>query len=450
MVLQYCCTGLKKLGLYIFLFVFLVSIPYSLKAETKNEVEEKMSQTYALARKHISDNPALALNFSEKLNTLATKAGDSSYLAKAYLLTGFIFKDQLEFKAAINNLGKALELVPENSSLAVYICSNLGWTYNLMGDNENALKYSLKSIEINKYLGIESNDLENTLGLIYLDQGQFDKAFNIFQESIRKAKSNKDILEAEGNLGWYYLVLEELDSAQYYLDRSFELFKTSNNYNRTYVEANLLSNFGHLALKKGNLDEAQRYLEDCYNLSAKFNIGITLKESLEGLTKIFLAKNDAHKYHEYSQKYLTFRNNKKEQLEEYYLSELERKEGELADQKLVVANVEGQKTNLLWIGAIILTAFLLTVLYGFLLFRQRSRVITNPYTGEKIDLSPLLKYLNQNGYDLKKISNTLEKDAEFWLDYDPKKDLEGEVILKRLENFERLSKAFKGISQPAF
>ncbi|MTI31353.1 tetratricopeptide repeat protein [Xanthovirga aplysinae] len=448
-------NNLVRISLLVVGLCFFSSLGAIGRPALNEEIAQKeMNDIYNLIKEHLSEDPTLALKFTEELTTLADKENNDLFLAKASNLRGYILKNQLEYKAAMRNFYEALSYIPDQDKYRTYIYSNIGWTYTLMERYEEAILFLTKAMKISiAHDNFIRESILGTMANTYIHSEQFEKALELLYDRINKSQTREDLMIAHGNLGYYFLVKNELDSASFHLEKSKEHSVGSKYFNQSYVQANLLSNMGHLALKRGELNMAQSYLEECYNLSDKLNIGITIEESLEGLTQIFLDKNDAHKYHEYSQKFLAFRDQKKEQLENYYIYELDRKEKELADQKeeqqAIVVENEKEKTNMILLVAILTTALVLSLTFGYFLIKQRSRIITNPYTGQKINLGPFLKYLNHHGYDINQISTILEKDAEFWLEYDPNGNIQGAEILKRLENFEKLSKAFKEISEPS-
>jgi len=433
------------------LFLFCFSIPNIGLAQADSKVpQNELNDTYQLIKSTLSKNPALALKFAEKLIDIADQEKDHSFLAKAYNLRGYILTDQLEFKGAMRNYYEALKHTSTQDKYNIYIYSNIGWTYTLLERYEDALQYLLKAQQLSKsHNDFLRRPILGTMGLTYLYQKDFSESLTLLNQRLSESLTVDGKLISHLNLGYYYLIKNELDSADFHLTKTQLLSANVSDFGNSYSHANLLSNLGHLALKNDNLKKAQKYLETTHELSENLNLGLTIDESLDGLLKIFLKTNDVDNYHKYSQKLLKFRDQKKAQLEDYYIFELERKEKQLAEQKLQVSNKEIEKNNVIWVAIILSITLILTLVFGFLLFRQRSRIITNPYTGKKINLSPFLKYLNHYGYDLNQISTILEKDAEFWLDYNPNDDVKGEEILRRLENFEKLSRAFKEISEPS-
>ncbi|MBU1970525.1 tetratricopeptide repeat protein [Patescibacteria group bacterium] len=112
---------------------------------------------------------------SKALWTATQRTAPTSY--RVYNNLGDVYTKEQNWDLALASFGRAIELAPDYAD-AIH---NLGYTYLLMGDLENAKKYLLESYEKDGQL---YQALEK-LGQIELAQGNVDKAKEYFTEVSR-------------------------------------------------------------------------------------------------------------------------------------------------------------------------------------------------------------------------------------------------------------------------
>jgi len=113
--------------------------------------------------------------------------------ASALNYMGYMLADRgVRLDEAINYIGKALEIDPENGA---YLDS-LGWAYFRLGDMENAEKYLLESVSV------VSNDpaILDHLGDLYLKLGQLEKARDYWTDAVRISKDPEELQKVRRKL----------------------------------------------------------------------------------------------------------------------------------------------------------------------------------------------------------------------------------------------------------
>lgn len=109
---------------------------------------------------------------------------------KAYNLLGFIHWKKQEYKDALIDFKKGAEINPN----AVYLLSNIGSVYEILGDNKKAEKMYLKAIKINP----DYSTGHFCLGKLYLKLNQKEKAKAEFEKAVElepAAVNYKEALE---------------------------------------------------------------------------------------------------------------------------------------------------------------------------------------------------------------------------------------------------------------
>ena len=180
-----------------------------------------------------------------KLDSLYQVKPDVKYLTEK----GIVFIIQKEYQKAID-----LYLDIEKQSPNLYsTASNLGTTYELIGDNENALKWITKAIEINpnSHEGsewIHINILKIKLGQLPLNSQNLIGTDFGSEDAPKTSLSKEELIQLQNQL--YYQLNER---------RSFIQPKDE-------IMAQLLFDYGNVLLLNGNKKEAN----EVYNLAIQY------------------------------------------------------------------------------------------------------------------------------------------------------------------------------------
>lgn len=264
-------------------------------------------------------------HIEEYIQTLETK--DTADIALLYSDLGNSLAQEEKFSEALKYYFKAAHYY-ELMGSALWMTKQIAHTYSNLNDEANASKYNLKFIEIAKK---DSN--YQALGSGYLAEGYYNlmlikhetsykysqKAVDLFVNVLKEPRSER-LGIVYGNIAdvyiYYYknypdsiLIINPafsklkdikkgmLDTAEYYIDKSYELAK-ENNRNLFYI----FYGYGDLYYYQGKIKESEKEFLKCYNLS-KDNVGMTFdrKKVSEQLYKVYKKLNkpdEALKYYE--------------------------------------------------------------------------------------------------------------------------------------------------------
>ncbi|KYG75223.1 MULTISPECIES: tetratricopeptide repeat-containing sensor histidine kinase [Roseivirga] len=248
--------------------------------------------------------------------------------------------------SSIVYLNSALEasIVLKNKGYESFILENLGNTYSNQGDFIESIQSYLAAQKIYR----ESNDhkslqeLEYNLGVLYKKIGEYGKSMDSYKEVLQyfilqndttyirgtlhniaslyqiqnrldsaliyatksaKLEFNMDDLCNSGNsalLGRIHLGLEQLDSAEYYLNKELS---TMENCNSKFYYSPAKSALGEIYLRKGRLEQSEAYFKESYNYAIANNYQEDIIESSKGLFQVYLAQNDYKKALTYHRKF---------------------------------------------------------------------------------------------------------------------------------------------------
>jgi tetratricopeptide (TPR) repeat protein len=151
-----------------------------------------------------------AMNNYEKAMAIATELGDKKAEGTWLGHLGAIYINLGDYPIAISYMTKSLDIaeaVGDKQGKGA-VLAGLGIVYALSEDFHEAINYGKQAIKIYKEIGIPYNEIENIIGLYYLNLGQYDDAFTIFE------KNNHPIF-----LGMYYIKKMDFQKAREMFDR---------------------------------------------------------------------------------------------------------------------------------------------------------------------------------------------------------------------------------------
>lgn len=219
-----------------------------------------------------------------------------------------------KYKDALYNIEKGKEIAKRihNDSLVIYSDYVAGFIYNRIGLNEKAV--ALINNSILKAYSLKQGDGKNILfGLLYTSKADFlseqkkprdkdylflhRKAFNFFS----KVKKTPFYNPSYDNLGNYFLHTNQLDSAQFYFNKSIKQFIAigcTPEFPYSYM--------GELNLKLKKYSIAQKYLDSSivlcqkkknyYLLSKNYSLSEQLYNSTKNYDKVLRFQNLACVY----------------------------------------------------------------------------------------------------------------------------------------------------------
>jgi tetratricopeptide (TPR) repeat protein len=270
---------------------------------------------------------------------------------------------------------------------------NIGADFLEQNSYSKALEYTNKALRI----GLETNNLTlvtdqyNNLAAIYqIGFRDNTKAMYNYFKALDVAKKTEDFQQQGGimlNIGRIYLKTNNFDSAFYYLDRSFSIFKKLDN---PVLMADCYIALGSYYFNRGDFKQGKKFAMYSFKIGEENKSLQTIFESTNLLHKICIAEkdtSDAYKYHlilTNTKDSLNVLQNQKElfKLEFQYNQEKIAKEQKLRQQK-----------NYVTLGFIILG--LLSGLLITILFNSRQKIKIKNTILEKDKAESDLKFKNK-------------------------------------------------------
>jgi diguanylate cyclase (GGDEF)-like protein len=208
---------------------------------------------------------------------------------------GILYEDLKDYQTSLeyyrNNLIDISEATPYHQAMCF---NNISYTLHLMGQNDEALAYSLKSIAIfNKYgILLGKPNILHTLGMVYLRLNELDKSFSTLIECWELSKRLNNRLEVINSL----FGLSEVHSArQQYEQAQEKLFEALNlaveigsNTNQATAHELLSNNYK----KMGDFQAAQEHLETSNDL----NIVIFTEQSMQRIKSLQSIREQGNYY----------------------------------------------------------------------------------------------------------------------------------------------------------
>jgi Flp pilus assembly protein TadD len=200
-----------------------------------------------------SQNYQLALQAGQKAVRIYPRSAEAhKCLGKTYTRLGY-------FKLSIKELKTAEKLTNNKADLGViYLC--IGFDYNKLGDLNNALLYYDRQLEIYRNLNDEEGESKalNNIGVIYQNQGNYDKALEYYNKSLRLTSDPSSIANTYNNIATVYFAKGDNNKAVEYLKKAIEFDQKAGNYHGTAVD---MLNLGDTYRDLKNFQEAQYYLQ---------------------------------------------------------------------------------------------------------------------------------------------------------------------------------------------
>lgn len=214
------------------------------------------------------------IGVGEKMGEKSVLAGGHFILGEVDALTGRLDAAKNKVERALHISQSAGDLMYESLSLG-----HLGLFKNWQGDYPEASGLLYEGYKIAKDNNLLAPLFDNLFayGIALTGNGEYDRAFDIFQEGLAfTAKVGDEVfhLRVMNSLGWLYLECGDLA-------RSFDLnLKAAERARRRAdpeTAANAELNLSDILLLKGDLSSAQQYLEDVHRLANDANTSEWMK-----------------------------------------------------------------------------------------------------------------------------------------------------------------------------
>lgn len=239
------------------------------------------------------------IDYFKQAVQIGEQYGLKEYLARAETGLGWAYRLIHDRKTADEHYQIALDLAIDLDlkPLQAMLYNSRGFVHvylvEIPGYVDRAIWFCQQSLAISKSLGDirEQGRSYSTLGCINLIAGYFDEALADFQKALDIFEPANDIDFLSQIYSWrgsLYMTLGKLDLAEYDLKRSIDL-----NIKKDLPMT--LSRLGRVYLSRGKLEEAEKYIEECYALAIQLPDVLYQLVALRFMSQIALTRKAYHR-----------------------------------------------------------------------------------------------------------------------------------------------------------
>ncbi|UXX81234.1 tetratricopeptide repeat-containing sensor histidine kinase [Reichenbachiella carrageenanivorans] len=375
-----------------------------------------------------------SLSHLDTAANLHLSISDSLSYADALTRIGALYDNNGNQVKALEYYLQASKIYEKNQDSTVYagVINNVAVVYKKLGDLEGALAYYDKSYKLNvdmgNELGIAISELNR--GMLYKEMGRHDEALSGVKSALntfQQVKMSYGIAVSYHNLSEIHLVLNNLDSVLYYVDRSQEIALDMQYWMIVVSNQIVLAK----ALRDmGRPDISNKSALRAYELASKHGF----LEKQEELTALLASNYEEVKdfatalmyYKEYeSIKDSILSNESREQINRLRMAyDLEQKEADIENLELInsyqgaISEKEGKLRHILILGIV----FCLVVMTLFFYLYRRQRRYAKALSEQKVQLTGLNKekddLIAMVAHDLRSPLNNIKGLLSLIKDYD--------------------------------
>ena len=225
--------------------------------------------------------------------------GGKRSLADGLVNLGKLWLDAREFQTAIAHYDEALQVNDDikDTTIEASALSGLGVCYTRLRDEDRALDYLSKSLQLHQSLGegfgVGLRDCLNCLGLAYHEFGHFAESESHYQQALAITKGTGSVLEAADLLNLGLLRMGSFNDAlgaQTYLKKAIEL--TENLWKNVTTDNNRTT-----LLDTKTMVRASQALQRAYFLGGEVELALLVAEHTraQALVEILLAQQRGSK-----------------------------------------------------------------------------------------------------------------------------------------------------------
>jgi len=198
---------------------------------------------------------------------------------------------------ALDNFNAALRIAQDinDSAYIAKLYSNIGVIQDLIGNYENALSNYQKSLSI--YDKIHNNTgketVLNNMGVVYEEIDMPQKALANYFMALQIAQQNNSTQKIGGTYNNIAIIyenfLDKSDSAYYFYKKALECYVEIGDDAKIAL---IKSNIGIVFLRKGDLEKAQKYIDQSIELFQQHGARSDFANSLYFKGKVFMERMD--------------------------------------------------------------------------------------------------------------------------------------------------------------
>ncbi len=330
-----------------------------------------------------------AIFWHQKALILAIETGDSTNTAKSYLNMATSYNSKGDFEKAVENALLSLEFFEKTGDT-----NGQGRVQNLLGIfnfNRNDFKSALQYFRKYNELAVAANDSGeivssmNNMSSALHELGEFEQERSLLKSviAIQEARGqNIRIGSAYENLGTLYSDIDSVKQAAFYYEKALDAYKLNNN---SHDIARVLINTGLLKKKQKKYDAAAVDYHQALQLSKKGGFLKIEEDVLKNLAFLYEEQKDYKNAFGYYTQFVAVKDSvlnkeNQESINKLMIEfETEKKERQIAVQKLEIAEktLQSRRKTLIIIGLIGIIIILLMfsfIIYSRIKIRQERRL----------------------------------------------------------------------------
>ena len=255
-------------------------------------------------------NTDSTLIISHQLLQISTETKNESLKAYALYMEAVGYQLKTNYALSIETYLKALPIFEKEKD-----AKGISWVYNDLGmicidqaKYKEALDYSLKSLKYKKITG-DKFDIEITIGniaQIYYKQKLYKEAINQNIEVVQYLESQKhgdQYSNVVNNMGWYYLGLNQVDSAEAYFKKGINISQKIGN---NYVGSQIMEGFAECYLIEKKYKLAEIYATQAWKMASDLKNVENQRDISNTFSKIYEASSDFKNALKYQKLFKTF------------------------------------------------------------------------------------------------------------------------------------------------
>jgi class 3 adenylate cyclase/tetratricopeptide (TPR) repeat protein len=236
----------------------------------------------------------------EKALTISRSVGDVFHQSFSLGRAGQLKNWEGEYAEAAHLQSEGLRLAQEHNLLVPRLTNHFWYGLSLTGQGnyDEALATFEEGLALSDKVGdeIQRHRLLNSLGWLYLELGDLDRALDLNRrgaEGARKRGDPETIANAELNLGDIFLAKGDLALAREFLDGVHRLVNdpATSEWNRWRYSTHLFASLGELWLTHGDPVKAHEFAEQCLEIATRTNSRKYLVKGWRLMGEIALARH---------------------------------------------------------------------------------------------------------------------------------------------------------------
>jgi len=355
--------------------------------KTVTEDTSKINTLNMLSKKYIKiSNYLQAMKYATEAGQQAEKINNKKGMASSYYNIGTIYNNQGDYEKAMSYHLKALKIMEQIGDTPGIASSynSIGIIFDYQANYPKALELYFKSLKIYEKIGSKTGiaNTSNNIGNIYDYQKKYSKALEQYLKCLKifeETSDNEGIATAYNNIGYLYMKQGNYEQA---LSNYLKAAKISEKIGDRQGMSTNYNNIGEVYTKQGKFEDAYHYLSLALILSVETGSKDDIKEAYSSLSELYNKKGDFKKAYEYQKLFSDIKDTllneqsgkQMAEMDAKYGSEKKEKDIELLtkDKELQLADLNKQKfIRNVFIGGLILTLFLVLILYSRFIIKQK-------------------------------------------------------------------------------